>query len=109
MMKARITSLFLFVVMFGATGASAQEVAPTPTADEQQQEKAEKQKRAFILLEQVVDEAQLLRLPENRIRMQLGAAELLWQSNEGRARSLFSQAADGIAEMMRATNVDAGV
>jgi hypothetical protein len=108
MMKARITSLFLFVVMFGATGASAQEVAPAPTADEQQQEKAEKQKRAFVLLEQVVDEAQLLRLPENRIRMQLGAAELLWQSNEGRARSLFSQAADGIAEMMRATNVDAG-
>ena len=108
MMKARFTSLFLFILLFGATGASAQEVAPTPTADEQQQEKAEKQKRAFVLLEQVVDEAQLLRLPENRIRMQLGAAELLWQSNEGRARSLFSQAADGIAEMLRATNVDAG-
>ena len=76
MMKARITSLFLLVLMLGALSARAQEAAPTPTADEQQQEKAEKQKRAFTLLEQVVDEAQLLRLPENRIRMQVGAAEL---------------------------------
>jgi hypothetical protein len=108
MMKACITSLFLLVLVLGAISASAQEVAPTPTADEQQQEKAEKQKRAFILLEQVVDEAQLLRLPENRIRMQVGAAELLWGSNEGRARSLFSQAAEGVAEMMRAPNTDAG-
>ena len=108
MMKARITSLFLLVLMLGASSARAQEAAPAPTADEQQQEKAEKQKRAFILLEQVVDEAQLLRLPENRIRMQVGAAELLWQSNEGRARSLFSQAAEGVAEMLRAPNTDAG-
>lgn len=108
MMKARITSLFLLVLMLGAISASAQEVTPTPTADEQQQEKAEKQKRAFTLLEQVVDEAQLLRLPENRIRMQVGAAELLWESNEGRARSLFSQAGESVAEMMRVSNTDAG-
>lgn len=108
MMQDRIASLFLLVLMLGGISARAQEVAPSPTADEQQQEKAEKQKRAFILLEQVVDEAQLLRLPENRIRMQIGAAELLWESNEGRARSLFSQAAEGLAEMMRAPNADAG-
>lgn len=108
MMKARITSLFLLVLMLGAISANAQDVAPTPTAEEQQTEQAEKQKRAFIMLEQVVDEAQTLRLPENRVRMQVGAAELLWQSNEGRARSLFSQAAETLAEMMRAPNPDAG-
>ncbi|HET6668672.1 MAG TPA: hypothetical protein VFH15_00440, partial [Pyrinomonadaceae bacterium] len=108
MMKSRIMSLFLPVLMLLAINASAQEAAPAPTAEEQQQEKAEKQKRAFVLLEQVVDEAQLLRLPENRVRMQMGAAEMLWQSNEGRARSLFSQAAEGIAEMTRATNAEAG-
>ena len=108
MMKAQITSMFLPVLMLAAMSAAAQELAPSPTAEEQQQEKAEKQKRAFVVLEQVVDEAQLLRLPENRIRMQLGAAEMLWQSNEGRARSLFSQAAEGVAEMIRATNVAAG-
>lgn len=108
MMKARITSLFLLVLMLAALSANAQDVAPTPTAEEQQAEKAEKQKRAFILLEQVVDEAQTLRLPENRVRMQIGAAELLWQNNEGRARSLFSQAAESLAEMMRAPSPDAG-
>ena len=38
--------------------------------------------------------------------MQIGSAELLWLGNEGRARSLFSQAADGIAEMLRTQNSD---
>ncbi|HEX4899734.1 MAG TPA: hypothetical protein VFV61_04330 [Pyrinomonadaceae bacterium] len=108
MIKPRIMNLFLPVLLLMAPSARGQEATPTSTADEQQQEKIEKQKRAFVLLEQVVDEAQLLRLPENRVRMQIGAAELLWQGNEGRARSLFSQAAEGVAEMMRATNPEAG-
>lgn len=107
--KSRTASLFLLVSMFGANAVRAQESTPTAAAQEQESEKAEKQKRAFILLEQVVDEAQTLRLPENRVRMQIGAAELLWQSNEGRARSLFSQAADGVAEMLRTRNTDAGL
>ena len=101
MKKSLITSLSLLVLILGAISAAAQETATSRTAEEQQKEKAEREKRAFTLLEQVVDEAQVLRLPENRIRMQIGAAEMLWQSNEGRARSLFSQAADGVADMLR--------
>lgn len=106
--KSWITYLFVLGMLLSLTPVRAQEAATatTPTSDEQQQAKAERQKRALVLLEQVVDEAQLLRLPENRIRMQIGSAELLWQSNEGRARSLFSQAADGLAEMLRAATSD---
>lgn len=107
--KSWIAGLFLLVSVFGAALVRAQETATIPLTEEQQAEKAEKEKRAFVLLEQVVDEAQLLRLPENRIRMQIGSAELLWQSNEGRARSLFAQAADGIAEMLRTANPDVGL
>ena len=102
--KSWIGGLFLLVSVFGAAIVTAQETATIPLTEEQEAEKAEKEKRAFVLLEQVVDEAQLLRLPENRIRMQIGSAELLWQSNEGRARSLFAQAADGVAEMFRTAN-----
>lgn len=105
-MKTWMFILFTLVLTLGSIGTSAQESANTPTAEEQQKDDAEKEKRAFALLDQVVDEAQLLRLPENRIRVQIGAAELLWQSNEGRARSLFSQAADAVAEMLRNTNVE---
>ena len=74
---------------------------PTPTAEELEQEKAERRKNAYRLLDQIIDEAQSLRLPENRVRVQITAADLLWDSNPGRARSLFSMAADSVAEIGR--------
>src|SRR5678816_4414987 len=97
-MKTWMAILFTFALTFGAISAFAQESTATPPTEEQLKEKADKEKKAFALLEQVVDEAQMLKLPENRIRVQINSAELLWQSNEGRARALFSQAADGVAE-----------
>ena len=76
--------------------------APANVADEQQQkEKEAAEKKATALLEQIVGEVQLLKLPENRIRVQLAAADMLWKRNEARARSMFSIAGDGVAEMMR--------
>jgi hypothetical protein len=105
-MKTWIAILFTFALTFGAVGAFAQESTATPPTEEQLKEKADKEKKAFALLEQVVDEAQMLKLPENRIRVQINSAELLWQSNEGRARALFSQAADGVAELVRNANTE---
>jgi hypothetical protein len=82
----------------------------TPTgaqADEQQQkEKEAAEKKATALLEQIVGEVQLLKLPENRIRVQIAAADMLWKRNEERARSMFSLAGDGVAELMRGTDLN---
>jgi hypothetical protein len=78
-----------------------QETTASTTEEEQQKEKADKEKKAFTLLEQVVEEAQMLKLPENRARVQIGAADMLWQRDQGRARSLFALAADSIADLMR--------
>ena len=75
--------------------------APQPTAEELEK-KAEREKNAYRLLDQVIDEAQALRLTENRVRVQITAADLLWDNNQGRARSLFAMAADGVAELNRA-------
>jgi hypothetical protein len=105
-MKTWMAILFTFALTFGAISAFAQESTATPPTEEQLKEKADKEKKAFALLEQVVDEAQMLKLPENRIRVQINSAELLWQSNEGRARALFSQAADGVAELVRNANTE---
>ena len=83
----------------------AQETAtpqPTPTTEEIEKAKAEREKNAYRLLDQVVDEAQSLRLAENRVRVQLVAGDLLWDNNQGRARSLFAMAAEGVAELNRA-------
>jgi len=59
------------------------------SAEEAEKEKAEREKNAFRLLDQVIDDAQSLRLAENRVRVQIGAADMLWDRNQGRARSLF--------------------
>ncbi len=101
-MKLRFTTFLILISMLAASAGSAQESStlfPTPEALEE--EKAEKEKKAFTLLEQVVQEAQMLRLPENRARVQLGAATLLWQRDQGRSRSLLTAAAENVAEMMR--------
>jgi len=45
-----------------------------------------------------------LKLPENRIRVQIAAADMLWKGNEARARSMFSLAGDGVAELIRSTD-----
>lgn len=78
--------------------------AGAQTDEQQQKEKEAAEKKATALLEQIVGEVQLLKLPENRIRVQIAAADMLWKRNEARARSMFSLAADGVAELMRGTD-----
>lgn len=102
MKKLLVLTLALGVYLAVFSPAYAQEQpAQEPTAEELQQQKAERQKNAYRLLDQVIDEAQALRLTENRVRVQTTAGDLLWDSNQGRARSLFAMAAEGIAELNR--------
>ena len=49
----------------------------------------------------MIDDAQSLKLTENRVRVQINAADMLWDQNQGRARSLFSMAAEGVSELGR--------
>lgn len=98
------TVLFGLAIMVAPAARVTAQDSPTQqpaTDEEKQKEKAANEKKAFALLEQVVAEAASLKLPENRIRMQIAAADLLWDRNEVRARSLFSQAADGVSELIR--------
>lgn len=110
-MKIWMRTFLIIGLAFGAASFAAAQEVPTfsPTEEQQQKEKEEREKKAYILLEQVVDEAQLLRLPENRARVQIGAADLLWGQNEGRARTLFALAAEGVAEMMRNASPNPGL
>jgi hypothetical protein len=73
-----------------------------PLTEEQEKQKAELEKNAYRLLDQVIDEAQSLRLTENRVRVQINAGDLIWDQNPGRGRSLFMMAGEGIAELGRA-------
>src|SRR5262245_19237617 len=97
--------LFLAFALFclPAWAVTAQEQTPAqqPSADELEKQKAERETNAYRLLDQVIDEAQSLRLVENRVRIQINAADMLWDKNQGRARGLFTMAGEGVAELGR--------
>jgi hypothetical protein len=100
----KLIALTLTSALFYAavTPALAQDktTAQQPTPEELEK-KAEREKNAYRLLDQVIDEAQSLRLTENRVRVQVSAADMLWEKNQGRARSLFQMAGEGLAELGR--------
>ena len=90
------------LLFFASLPLFAQEqTTQQPSAEELEKQKAVWSKNAYRLLDQVISEAQALRLTENRVRVQINAADMLWEQDESRARSLFMQASDGITEIMR--------
>jgi len=102
MKRLHILSLVLALFCCSLGPVIAQDpAAPQATSEEQEKQKAEREKNAYRLLDQVIDEAQSLRLTENRVRIQMNAADMLWDQNQARARSLFSMAAEGVAELGR--------
>src|SRR4029079_1257432 len=94
-------ALGLFSFSAGMLAAQEQPTPSQPSTEEAEKQKTEREKNAYRLLDQVIDEAQSLRLVENRVRIQINAADMLWDQNQGRARGLFSTAAEGVAELGR--------
>jgi hypothetical protein len=87
-----------FAVAPDATAQTAT-AQPSPDSQQQQEEKAKLEKKAITLLEQVVSESQALKLPENKIRVNIVAGDLLWEKNPARARGLFNDAGTMISQV----------
>src|SRR5215831_15010734 len=86
---------------FGALGqtttnlpSATDQQSNTQTQDTEEQKKAKEaaEKKAYVLLDEVVNQLGMLRLPENRIRIQVAAGDMLCARDPDRARTLFSQA-----------------
>src|SRR6266851_4172878 len=107
-LKKITASLFPAALIFVCAGfAAAQDATSqsataqsTPDAQQQQEEKLKLETKAAALLEQVVAEAQTLRLPENRIRVQIAAGDMLWDRSAPRARGLLVDAGAILSQMM---------
>jgi hypothetical protein len=82
-----------------ATSQTATAQQP-PDPQQQQEEKAKLEKKAMALLEQVVTDSQGLKLPENKIRVQIVAADMLWDKNATRARGLLTDAGSMLGQVM---------
>ena len=95
----------LLIVLWLTPAAVHTSLAQELSSQQEEKEKQDKRKeeieaKGVSLLDQTVGESSLLKLPENRIRVQIVAGELLWSRNKDRARALFDGAAAGINELM---------
>src|SRR5438270_4078765 len=95
-----------FLILLASTGfasahdATNQRATAQSAPDPQPEERAKLEKKAAVLLEQVVSEAGALKLPENRIRVQIAAGDILWDRSATRARGLLSDAGATLSQMI---------
>ncbi|HVF88373.1 MAG TPA: hypothetical protein VM866_12330 [Pyrinomonadaceae bacterium] len=103
---AAVLSLLTFSIIVGAQ-VHTTPATPPPSGGESEAEseqvvKARKElvKGAFALLEEVSSEASSLKLAENRIRVQMTVADLLWPHDEARAREMYKTVQESLAAMI---------
>jgi hypothetical protein len=90
----------LVIVIPNVLGQSAS------SATEQKKAREEGEKKTLVLVDEIIKETQSLKLPENRVRIDIALAESLWSRDEKRARALFNDAVASLSEMAAA--VDSG-
>ena len=97
---------FILLIASAATALAQDATSPTATAQaspdpqQQQDEKAKLEKKAMALLEQVITDSQGLKLPENKIRMQVVVGDMLWDKSPARARTLLTDAGAMLGQLM---------
>src|SRR5215467_12377553 len=103
---APVSVLFACVTCAAAQNATAPTAnsQPSPDPQQQQEEKAKLEKKAMALLEQVITDSQGLKLPENKIRVQIVAADMLWDKSPSRARGLLTDAGSMLGQLMLAAD-----
>jgi hypothetical protein len=103
---APIAFLLVSVASAVAQDATSQTATAQASPDPQQQqdEKAKLEKKALALLEQVITDSQGLKLPENKLRVQIAAADMLWDKNPARARGLLTDGGAMLGQMMLEMN-----
>lgn len=87
-------------LLLTAIVTNAQDATATPDAAKAQEDKAKLEAKAATMLDQVVGEAQTLKLPENRIRVQIIAGDLMWDRSAARARTFFNDAGGALSQLM---------
>jgi ribosomal protein L20 len=106
MFSRKIGTLLLLILSSAIIAVAQNPTSPTATEQQtpnpakQQEEKERLEKKAVALLEQVVTDSQGLRLPENKIRVQIAAGDMLWEKSPARARGLLSDAGAMLAQVL---------
>jgi hypothetical protein len=97
---------FLLIILLVSSAVRAQTASHEASTAEKKKAREERDKQARVLVDEITKEAQSLKLPENRIRVDISLAGSLWPRDEQRARALFKDAAESLSELTAA--VDSG-
>jgi hypothetical protein len=97
---------FLLIILLVSPVVRAQSASGEASAAEEKKAREEREKQARALADEIIKEAQSLRLPENRIFVDIALAGSLWSRDQQRARALFKDAAASLSEITAA--VDSG-
>lgn len=96
-MKSMFILLFCVSLLTATVSAFGQTISASPAVmPETDKRLQEIENKVLSRLDATIDEAQSLKLPENRIYIFYSAADLLWTRDEKRARELFGLAANEI-------------
>ena len=107
-MRNRPTSYALpIIILFAFAGVYGQSET-SPSSKEQTDANLKLESNAESLLNEVVAEAPALKLPDNQVRIQIIAGDLLWRREPVRARSLFTMAGVIVARLASTTAADRG-
>jgi hypothetical protein len=99
MTKTSVASIILMLLVL-MPPAVAQTLPSQTSKEEEEKARVELERKVLILLEEIVSDAQLLKLAENRAILQASAADLLWARDEKRARVFFRDAITGVGDAL---------
>jgi hypothetical protein len=98
--KRLAASFTLLLIVISSAAPQSLDLQNDLKKDEQKL-KEEREKKALELLDETIKESRSLVIAENRVRIQVEAADLLWARDEKRARELFKECIASLNEIAR--------
>jgi hypothetical protein len=98
--KPSIAWLMAVVICIGAAPVAAFQSAAKK--EDAAKARDERRKKALSMTDEIIKDAQALRLPENRLRLLVQTASAVWVADEKRARLLIKSAQESLKELQAA-------
>jgi hypothetical protein len=101
------TALLCVAVTFAAFPTAHAQLTEKEKQEKEAERKQQIEKKAYGLVEEIAAGALAVKLPENRIYLLSASADLLWEHDQPRARSLFWDAANTLMLLVPPARADA--
>jgi len=95
-------TLFLMLIVMFIAVAPVSAFQDSAKKDDEAKAREERRKKALAVIDEIIKDAQSLRLPENRLRLLVQTANAVWAIDEKRARILFKSAEESLKELRAA-------